>query len=54
MHHHLAGPFWGNVVVVVIGGAITLACFAAMIRMLVRPGESRPDHAKRMILGEDR
>ena len=54
MHDHIMGPFWGNVVVVAIGGAITIACFAAMFRMLFHPGEHDPDHVKRRILHEDR
>lgn len=54
MHHHLVGPFWGNVAVMAIGGAITIACFAAMFWMLFRPGERNLDHVKRMILHEDR
>lgn len=54
MHHHLIGPFWGIVTVVAIGGVITLACFVAMFWMLIRPGETSPDHAKCQILRDDR
>jgi hypothetical protein len=54
MSHHLMGPFWGNVVVIAIGGAITVACFVAMFRMIFRPGEGGPDHVKRGILRDDR
>jgi hypothetical protein len=54
MHDHMMGPFWGNVVVVAIGGAITIGCIAAMFRMLFHPGENDPDHVKRRILREDR
>lgn len=54
MHHHLIGPFWGNVVVIGIGGAITLACFAAMFWMLFRPGEHDLQHVKNSILREVR
>jgi hypothetical protein len=54
MHQHMMGPFWGNVAIIAVAGAITLACFAAMLRMLFRPGESDPKHPKRMIFGDDR
>ena len=27
VHHHLTGPFWGNVGLIGIAGAITAACF---------------------------
>jgi hypothetical protein len=54
MHEHMMGPFWGNVVVIGIGGAITVACFVAMFWMLFRPGERDPEHVKRRILREDR
>ena len=54
MHHHLIGPFWGNLVIVGIAGAITVACFGAMFRMLVRPGETDPTHPKFMVLRHDR
>jgi hypothetical protein len=47
------GPFWGNVVIVVLAGAITLACIAATFRMLFHPGEHDPRHPKYMILRED-
>jgi hypothetical protein len=50
----IIGPFWGNVVVVAIGSVITLACFAAMFRMLFRPGEHDLAHVKNSILHEDR
>ena len=54
MHHHLVGPFWGNLVVAGIAGAITIACFAAMLRMLIRPGETDPAHPKFTVLRRDR
>jgi hypothetical protein len=54
MHHHLAGPLWGNIIVIVIGGAITIACFAAMFWMMFRPGERDPNHPKYKILSKDR
>ena len=54
MHQHMMGPFWRNVAIIAVAGAITLACFAAMFRMLFRPGEGDPTHPKRMILGDER
>jgi hypothetical protein len=53
MHDHLIGPYWGNVIIVVLAGAITLGCFAAMLWMLIRPGETDPAHSKYTILQED-
>ena len=53
MHHHLTGPFWGNVGLIGIAGAITVACFAAMLRMLLRPGETDPSHPKYLVLRHD-
>jgi hypothetical protein len=46
MHEHLMGPFWGNVVIIVIAGAITAACFGGMLWMLFRPGEKDRNHPK--------
>ncbi len=54
MHHHLTGPFWGNVAIVLIAGTITVACFVAMVWMLVRPEETRPDHPKYLVTDEER
>ena len=54
MHHQLIGPFWGNVIIIGIAGAITLACFVAMFRMLFRPGETDQNHPKYDILQDDR
>lgn len=54
MHHHLIGPLWGNIIIVAVAGAITVACFAVMIRMLMRPGETDRHHAKYTILRDDR
>ncbi|HEX4585944.1 MAG TPA: hypothetical protein VH183_14040 [Burkholderiaceae bacterium] len=53
MHDHLAGPFWGNVIIIALAGAITLGCFVAMLRMLIRPGETDPSHSKYTILRKD-
>ncbi len=50
----MIGPFWGNVTVIGIGGAITLACFAAMFWMLRHPGEHNLDHPKNSIFGDGR
>lgn len=54
MHHHLIGPYWGNLIIIAIAGAITVACFVAMCRMLLRPGEADPRHPKYMVLRHDR
>ena len=54
VHHHLIGPFWGNVVIIGIAGAITLACFVAMFWMLRHPGETDPHHPKYAVLRRDR
>lgn len=54
MHQHMMGPFWGNVAIITVAGAVTLGCFAAMFRMLFRPGEQDPRHPKRMIFSDDR
>ena len=53
MDHHLSGPLWGNLLIIVGGGAITLACFAAMVWMLLRPGETDPHHPKHHILDNE-
>lgn len=53
MQHAFMGPFWGNIVIMVLAGTITLGCFAAMFRMLFHPGEDDPRHPKYMILRED-
>jgi hypothetical protein len=54
VHHHLIGPYWGNVIIIGIAGAITVACFVAMGWMLLRPGEADPRHPKYMVLRHDR
>ena len=54
MQHSLIGPFWGNVVIIAIAGAITIGCFVAMFWMIFRPGEKDPRHAKYEILRKDR
>jgi hypothetical protein len=54
MHDHLSGPLWGNLLVIALAGAITLACFAAMLRMLFHAGETDRRHPKYDILRSDR
>ncbi|HUH32000.1 MAG TPA: hypothetical protein VLZ55_11670 [Rhodanobacter sp.] len=54
MHHHLIGPFWGNVAVIGIAGVITVACFVVMFWLLLRPGEKDPQHPKYAVLRDDR
>jgi uncharacterized membrane protein YedE/YeeE len=54
VHHHLIGPFWGNVIIIGLAGATTVACFVAMFRMLWRPGETDPRHPKYAVLRHDR
>lgn len=53
MSHPFMGPLWGNVLIVTVAGAITLACFGVMLRMLFHPGERDPQHPKYMVLRED-
>jgi hypothetical protein len=53
VHHSLTGPFWGNVAIVALAGGITLACLAAMLRMLIRPGERDTRHPKHLILDDN-
>ena len=54
MHDHLGGPFWGNVIIIFLAGAITVACFAAMLRMLFHPGETDRRHPKYDIFRDNR
>jgi hypothetical protein len=46
MHDHLMGPYWGNVIIIGIASAITVACFLGMIVMIVFPGELERTHPK--------
>jgi cytochrome c oxidase cbb3-type subunit II len=48
-----AKHYWGNVIIVGVAGAITLACFVAMFWMLRRPGETDPHHPKYLVLRHD-
>jgi uncharacterized membrane protein YedE/YeeE len=50
MHNMMMGPWWGIVAVASVAGVITIGCFAAMFRMIFRPGETDPRHAKYDIL----
>lgn len=54
MHHELIGPHWGNFVIIAVAGVITVACFIAMLWMLIRPGETDRRHSKYAILRDDR
>jgi len=54
MHDHLVGPLWGNIIIIGVAGVVTVACFVAMLRMLIRPGETDRQHAKYTILRNDR
>ncbi|HET7586708.1 MAG TPA: hypothetical protein VFL45_01360 [Gammaproteobacteria bacterium] len=53
MHHHLTGPLIGNIIIIAVAGLITLGCFAAAIKMLVRPGERDRRHPKYKVLQDD-
>jgi hypothetical protein len=53
MHEHLSGPFWGNLIIIVLAGTITAACLFAMFRMLFHPGETDWRHPKYDILHDD-
>ncbi|MEZ5564280.1 MAG: hypothetical protein R3F24_01630 [Gammaproteobacteria bacterium] len=52
--HHLIGPVWGNFIIIVVTGAITVGCFVVMIRLLIRPEETDQRHPKYDILRDDR
>jgi len=54
MQHHLIGPLWGNITIIAVAGAITVACFLAMLWMLIRPGETDRKHVKYTVLRDDR
>lgn len=54
MEHHMAGPLLGNLIIILISGAITLGCFVAMFWMLLLPGETDCRHPKYDILRDDR
>lgn len=52
MHDHLTGPFWGNVIIITLAAAITIACFGAMFWLILRPGERDRNHPKYGIFRE--
>ena len=52
--HHFYGPFWGNIAIIVIAGAITIGCFVAMFWMIFGPAEKDSHHHKNDILRPDR
>jgi hypothetical protein len=54
MQHHLIGPLWGNIIIIAVAGVITVACFVAMLWMLIRPGETDRNHSKYAVLRDDR
>jgi hypothetical protein len=54
MMEAMAAHWLGNLVILVVFGVATVACFAAAIRMLLKPGETDPDHPKYRILHDDR
>lgn len=54
MHHGLTGHLLGNIVIIIVAGIVTVVCFALMVRMLVRPGETNRHHPKYEIFGDDR
>lgn len=55
MHEHMMqGPWLGNLLIIIFSGMITVGCFAAMVWMIVHPGEADRHHPKRDILRDDR
>jgi hypothetical protein len=54
MEHHIVGPFAGVMIVMAVCVLVTLVCLGLALSMLLRPGESRPDHPKYGILRHDR
>ncbi len=53
MEHHMAGPMLGNLIILLLAEGVTLGCFVAMFWMLLRPGETNPNHPKYEILRDD-
>jgi hypothetical protein len=41
-------------IVVIVGAIVTTGVIAASVYWLIRPGETDPDHPKRLILRNDR
>jgi hypothetical protein len=54
MQFHITDHLVGNIIIIAAAGIITVACFAAAIRMLVRPGEKNKRHPKYEVLNDDR
>lgn len=54
MAHDIAAPVLGNMIIISISGVVTVCCFAIMLWMLFRPGETDPRHPKYEILRKDR
>ena len=50
----ITGPLAGNLLVMAVVGAAALACIALALRMVLRPGETEPNHPKYGILSADR
>jgi hypothetical protein len=43
----------GNIIIIVITGAITIGCFVAAALMLIHPGERDRRHPKHQVLNDD-
>lgn len=43
----------GNIIIISIAGAITVACFVAAAWMLVHPGERDRRHPKHQVMRDD-
>jgi hypothetical protein len=57
MNDNMGPPGGGDVlgtIVVIVGAILTLYTFVVAARTTIRPGETDPDHPKRLILDEDR
>jgi hypothetical protein len=54
MQEHMTGPLPGVIAIVALTIAVTLGCFVAMFRMLLRPGETDRRHPKYGVLDDDR
>ena len=52
--HSLAGPLFGNVMVMGGAGLVTLSCIVAAMWMLIDPGERDLNHPKYRVLDADR
>lgn len=54
MMEGFAAHLLGNMLIVVVFGLGTLACFIAAIVMLVRPGEKDEKHPKYIVMDDER